>query len=123
MKFTLDNPEHDYTFGNYGNGMLQVNGQAHHESLIIFPDSLQTGWPVSSIEDLSVEHLAPLINRKPDVALLGTGEKQVFPSLDLRRALAQQGIQLDVMDSGAACRTYNLLVAEGRHVGAAVICF
>ncbi len=123
MKFTQETTDGALTFGDYGNGLLKVNGQEHHSGLIIFPDHLHEPWPVVSVEELTLDHLKPLIEQKPDVALLGSGATQQFPSIQLRRELAQLGFQLDVMDTGAACRTYNLLVSEGRHVGAAIICY
>ncbi len=123
MKFTQETTDGALTFGDYGNGQLKVNGQTHNTGLIIFPDHLHQPWPVTSVESLTIDQLQPLLDRKPDVALLGSGATQQFPSTRLRRELAQLGLQLDVMDTGAACRTYNLLVSEGRHVGAAIICF
>jgi len=123
MKFTQESTDGALTFGDYGNGQLKVNGQLHHAGLIIFPDHLHQPWPVTSVDELTIAHLQPLLERKPDVALLGSGAQQQFPTMHLRRELAQLGVQLDVMDTGAACRTYNLLVSEGRHVGAAIICY
>jgi len=123
MKFTLDNPSADYVFGNYGDGKLKVNQSSYDASLIIFPDKLHTDWPVTSVDDLEVHHFEEIITRHPDIVLLGTGRQQKFPSVELRRSLVQAQLNLEVMDTAAACRTYNLLVAEGRDVAAAVIVF
>ena len=123
MKFTLDNPTADYVFGNYGDGKLKVNQSEYTTSLIIFPDKLYTDWPVASVDDLEVPHFEQIITRNPDIVLLGTGLQQKFPSVELRRSLVQAQLNLEVMDTAAACRTYNLLVAEGRDVAAAVIIF
>lgn len=120
MKFTLDEPKGDYVFSNYGIGLLAVNDQPHHNSLIIFPDTL-LDWDVQSVANLEIEHFQIFIDRKPDIVILGTGARQEFPSTTLRRGLLNLQIQLDVMDTAAACRTYNLLVSEDRNVGAAVI--
>lgn len=122
MKFTLENPQADYVFSNYGNGALTVNEQPHEGSLLIFPDTL-TDWPVVSVKDLTIRDFELFIDRRPDIIILGTGATQQFPSIDLRRELAALQIQLDVMDTAAACRTYNLLVSEDRNVGAAVMVF
>lgn len=122
MKFTLENPQADYVFNNYGSGILTVNDQPYERSLLIFPNAL-TEWPVTSIPELELDHFAAFIDRRPDIIILGTGQTQQFPSIDLRRELAGQQIQLDVMDTAAACRTYNLLVSEDRNVGAAVLVF
>jgi len=123
MKFTLDNPSADYVFGNYGDGKLKVNQTDYDSSLIIFPDMLHTDWPVSSVNDLEVQHFEEIITRNPDIVILGTGQQQIFPSVVLRRSLVQAQLNLEIMDTAAACRTYNLLVAEGRDVAAAVIIF
>lgn len=123
MKFTLDNPSADYVFGDYGDGRLKVNETPYDSSLVIFPDALHTDWPVTSVDDLEVRHFEEIIARSPDIVLLGTGSLQKFPTVDLRRSLVQAKLNLEVMDTAAACRTYNLLVAEGRDVAAAVIIF
>lgn len=123
MKFTLDNPSADYVFGDYGDGKLKVNETPYDSSLVIFPDALHTDWPVTSVDDLEVRHFEEIIARSPDIVLLGTGSLQKFPTVDLRRSLVQAKLNLEVMDTAAACRTYNLLVAEGRDVAAAVIIF
>ncbi len=123
MKFTLDNPAADYVFGHYGDGRLKVNQTDYDASLIIFPDTLITDWPVNNLDDMSISHFDEIISRNPDIVLLGTGVKQRFPSVEFRRNLVQAGLNLEIMDSAAACRTYNLLVSEGRDVAAAVIIY
>jgi len=99
MKFTLDNPTADYVFGNYGDGKLKVNQTDYDTSLIIFPDMLHTDWPVTSVDDLSVEHFEEIITRNPDIVLLGTGQQQEFPSVELRRSLVQARLNLEIMES------------------------
>ncbi len=121
MKFTLDNPDGEYVFSDYGDGYLTINENRHEQSLIVFPDEIHTQWPVESVGTLEISHFDLLIERKPDVVILGTGVKQVFPQINLRRELINHKLQLEVMDTSAACRTYNLLVSEGRNVAAAVI--
>lgn len=123
MKFTLDTPNADYVFGHYGDGKLKVNDADYDSSLIIFPDTLHTQWPVNSIHELEVAHFDEIVARNPDIVLLGTGIKQRFPPTELRRSLVAAGLNLEIMDTAAACRTYNLLVAEGRDVAAAVIIY
>ena len=119
MKITLDNPQGEYVFSNYGEGFLTVNDQKLAESVLIFPDQLEP-WPVSSIDALTTAHFERFIERRPDVIIFGTGASQQFPGIELRRELLRQKIQLDVMNTPAACRTYNLLVSEDRDVGAAI---
>lgn len=122
MKFTLENPQAGYVFNNYGNGVLMVNEEPYETNLLIFPDSLAE-WTPKSVQDLKIGDFDIFIDRRPDIVILGTGANQQFPSVDLRRELAKAQIQLDVMDTAAACRTYNLLVSEDRNVGAAVMVF
>ena len=119
MKITLDKPQGEYVFSNYGEGFLSVNDQKLTSHLLIFPDRLDE-WPAPAIEELTAEHFSVFAERKPDVIIFGTGARQQFPGVDVRRELVRLGIQLDVMDTPAACRTYNLLVSEDRDVGAAV---
>ena len=120
MKFTLDNPQGEFVFSNYGDGFLTVNDQSHSNSLVIFPDLLET-WEVPGFDQLTADHFDIFIDRKPDVVILGTGASQQFPPVELRRELVRRKIQLDIMDTPAACRTYNLLVSEDRDVGAAIL--
>ena len=120
MKFTLDNPQGEFVFSNYGDGFLTVNDQSHNNSLVIFPDLLEA-WPVSDFDQLTADHFTIFTERNPDVVILGTGSSQRFPPVELRRELARRKIQLDIMDTPAACRTYNLLVSEDRDVGAAIL--
>lgn len=77
-------------------------------------------WALEDGEAITLDHLAPLIAGRPDVILLGTGERQSFPSPELGLGLLNRGIGLEVMDTSAACRTYNVLLSEGRSVAAAL---
>lgn len=77
-------------------------------------------WALGDDEAITLDHLAPLIAEQPDVILLGTGERQSFPPHELGMGLLNRGIGLEAMDTGAACRTYNVLLSEGRAVAAAL---
>lgn len=121
MKFTLDSPQGEYVFSDYGKGFLTVNETKHQSSLIVFPDEVQTQWPVEAVASLKISHFEVFIERQPDIVILGTGHTQVFPDIEMRRELVTHRLSLEIMDTAAACRTYNLLVSEGRNVGAAVI--
>ncbi len=119
MKFTLDNPQGEFVFSNYGDGFLTVNDQSHSNNLVIFPEHLEP-WSVATFDQLTADHFDIFVKRNPDVVILGTGVRQQFPPVELRRELVRRKIQLDIMDTPAACRTYNLLVSEDRDVGAAI---
>lgn len=104
----------------YGAGYVAINGQRHERSLVLTPESIEADWPVARIEDLTPELIAALV-RKCDVVLLGTGQRQRFPAPKLLSAFMQARIGVEVMDTAAACRTYNVLMAEGRNPLAALI--
>jgi uncharacterized protein len=108
------------TINAYGDGYVMVNGQRHESSLIVLPDKV-IAWAVEGFDALSRESLAVLKDEKLEIVLLGTGPKQRFPHPGLTASLAQAGIGLEVMDLKAACRTYNVLVAEERRVAAALL--
>ncbi len=105
----------------YGNGGFRFAGMSHRGSLICLPGGIH-GWSATDAELLTEDDLALLlVPPVVPVLLLGTGRRQIFPSPTLRAALAKAGIGLEVMDTGAACRTYNVLLAEQRTVSAALI--
>jgi len=108
------------TITAYGEDYVQVNGQRYQSSLIVLAQKV-LDWPVAGFDRLSEESFALLENEKPDIVLLGTGPKQRFPHPRLIASLAQAGIGVEVMDLKAACRTYNILVAEERKVAAALL--
>ena len=105
----------------YDVGMISVNDDIYRQSLVMTADSILCPWPVSSIQDLNPETLGPIFESKPTVVLLGTGECQMFPDAKIFALFGEQGIGLEVMDNGALCRTFNILVAEDRDVTAAII--
>jgi len=111
---------HLNTFTGYGEGYVMVNGERHAASLLVQPERLQP-WPVSAFAALAEAHFAALAALGPEVVLLGTGGRLRFPHPKLSAPLARAGIGLEVMDVQAACRTYNILMAEERRVLAALI--
>jgi uncharacterized protein len=106
----------------YGNGGFRFGGMSHRGSLLCLPSGIW-GWPVASIADLDLETLAPVLVLGGEVTflLLGTGPSLVRPSRDVCEALKEADLWLEVMDTGAAARTYNVLLAEGRAIAAALI--
>ncbi len=105
----------------YDTGTVTVNDAVYRQSLVMTANSIVCPWPVSSLEQLNPETLAPILESKPTVVLLGTGEQQLFPQAQIFALFGEQGIGLEVMDNGALCRTFNILVAEDRDVTAAII--
>jgi uncharacterized protein len=108
----------------YGNGGFRFASMSHRGSLIALPSGMWA-WDAALADDLTLAALARVFDEPRggefQFLLLGTGAVQVFPSVDVRRAFLDAGIGLDVMTTGAACRTYNVLLAEGRPVGAAFL--
>jgi uncharacterized protein len=106
----------------YGNGGFRFAEMSHRGSIMCLPSGIHA-WPVATPADISTQSLAPALAEKDalGVLLLGTGGTQVFPHADVREAFAAAGVALEAMDTGAACRTYNVLLAEGRPVGAALL--
>jgi uncharacterized protein len=104
----------------YGNGGFRFAGTSHRGSILCLPSGIYAWEPA---EPLDTQSLASALAEKDAmrVLILGTGPRQVFPAPAVRRAFAEAGLALEPMDTGAACRTYNVLLAEGRSVGAALI--
>ena len=105
----------------HGPGWIEVNETRHTRSLIVLPALIATDWQVSEFDALGSEHFEYLAGLAPELVLLGTGPRHRFAHPRLSRALSEAGIGLECMDTAAACRTYNILMSEGRHVAAAII--
>jgi uncharacterized protein len=104
----------------YGDGTFRVTGTVHRGSILIFP-AHTLPWPVTTPAEITLEALAAVTPAEVEILLLGTGTKIVPASAELRRAMRAQRIALEIMDTGAACRTYNVLLSEARRVAAALI--
>lgn len=99
---------------------LFVNGERHASSLILMPDQLRP-WACRDFSAIRVADVQALADLAPALVLLGTGERQRFLPAPILRPLIDAGIGFELMDSAAACRTYNLLASEGRRVLAALL--
>lgn len=105
----------------YGNGGFRFAGMSHKGSLLCLPSGIHA-WEVTAMADLKPEQLGRALAGAPlALLLLGTGSDLTLPSADVREACRSAGVALEIMATGAACRTYNILLAEGRSVGAALI--
>ena len=121
MKLQLEQPAGTNLVRAYGPGQLRIGDRTHTSSVIVTATALIAPWRPASAQDLSPLDFEPLLGLAPEVVLLGTGARQQFPRAELLRILHQQRIGIEVMDTSAACRTYNVLVTEGRNVAAALI--
>jgi uncharacterized protein len=108
-------------FTAYGADHVMINGERHDRSIVVLAGEVRNDWTVAGFDALSEAHFDYFLTIKPDVLLLGTGARQRFAHPRLYRALTDVGIGVECMDTPAACRTYNILVAEGRKVVAAIL--
>lgn len=120
MKLHLTTGEGQFLISGYGAGFVTINRVRYESSVLVTPASVSE-WPVADFDTLMAAHFEPVLALRPEVVILGTGRAIRFPATPLARALAEAGVGLEVMDSGAACRTYNILAAEGRKVVAAIL--
>jgi len=104
----------------YGDDYVAVNGERHASSMVLLPDRI-VDWEPQSFDQLTAEHFSGLAALDVEIVLLGTGPRQRFPHPRLTAALSRAGIGVEVMDLQAACRTFNILVAEERKVAAALL--
>jgi uncharacterized protein len=120
MKLHLSRSADTYQINGHGPDHVLVNGVRHETSLIVLPDEVIGAWG-ARFEGLSALDFDAVLMRAPEIVLLGTGARLRFPSPALYAGLLKARIGVEVMDTAAACRTYNILAAEGRRVAAALI--
>jgi uncharacterized protein len=121
MKFILDDGNSGHTIQNYGTSEITISGNVYRENLIVMPDRLIPQWRPNRFEELNQEDFSQLAALAPEIVVLGTGSRQHFPDQELIRPLVDQQIGLEAMATDAACRTYNILMSEGRRVAAALM--
>ena len=120
MKFTQQRPEGINLIRRYGAGFIAIGENEIRDSCIVGAKAFLP-WTPRSVDELTPEHFLPLFALDPEVVVLSTGARQVFPRAFLRAEFATRKIGLEVMEIGAACRTYNVLVSEDRQVLAAIL--
>jgi uncharacterized protein len=121
MSLTLDENRASYQIRGYQPGEIQINDLIYTNSVIIGPEKLiENGLP-RHMKELNAGHLAILIDLHPTILLIGTGSLLQFPPIELYGDLINHGIGVEIMDTRAACRTYNALTAENRNVMAVLI--
>jgi uncharacterized protein len=135
MQFNQELNRASYTIRSYSAGKISIsvplevlqedsNAPAIEEltaSFIMTPQQLIRNWPPQSAEKINAEHLEIIAELKPEVVLIGTGDTLIFPDMKLTHGLMEQGIGVEVMDTAAACRTYNVLMHEARRVLLALV--
>ncbi len=119
MKFTLEQPQNLLLVQGYGPGYFRIGGTDYTQTVLLMPKQRPTLWSTgATLETWTDADLAPLLTSGCALVLIGSGKRWVMPPAPVLQACTAAGIGLEVMDSGAACRTYNLLVSEGRRVAA-----
>lgn len=105
----------------YGIGAIRIGSTDYQSSILVMPGAPVVAWPPRTCDEIEAAHFELLALRKPQVVVLGTGRQQRFPAPPLLALLARDRIGLEIMDTASACRTYNILAAEGRSVCAALL--
>lgn len=121
MHFAQDDCNSELLIRSYGDGIITIGSQQYARSLILTPDRLVDDWRPQQVAELLREDFTPILELQPEVLVLGTGTTLKFPSPALTARLLQTGTGVEVMDTAAACRTYNILLSEQRHVVAALL--
>jgi uncharacterized protein len=120
MKIEREQVSGRNAFSGYGPGYVEVNKERHGTSVVVSGDRLEA-WPVASIGALTSAEVAPILALSPEIVLIGSGPTFAFPDPAALASLHAARVGVEVMDTPAACRTYNVLLNEGRNVVAALI--
>lgn len=121
MQIRRDLPSGRNVIRAYARGQVTVNQETYRGSLLVTPERIVADWPPQSFPALEPVHFEAIVALEPEIVLIGTGARLRFPPPGRLQPLARAGIGVEVMDTGAACRTYNVLMAEGRRVVAALL--
>ena len=146
MQFNLDNTPDSYTIRSYAPGKALINLPVYMidssndadadadlpaptrisqititRSAIVTPHQLIDDWPPQTLDELDARHIDALAELDPEIVLLGCGERLRWPDPALTAPLLECGIGVEIMDTGAACRTFNILISERRNVAAALL--
>ncbi|MCI0505564.1 MAG: Mth938-like domain-containing protein [Gammaproteobacteria bacterium] len=135
MQFSQEFNRTSYTIRSYSVGRINISAPFNRtleqpempveevltESFIMTPSRLIRNWPPQSVADICADHLETAARLEPEVLIIGTGGTLEFPDMKLTYALMEQGIGVEIMDTAAACRTYNVLMHEGRRVALALV--
>ena len=121
MKLQSDPHSGANTITGYGDGYVEINQTPYAHAVLLSSGGAISQWPVESFDGLVAADFDQMVERKPELILIGTGSRQRFPRPELLKSLISAKIGFEIMDSQAACRTYNILVGEGRQVLLALI--
>ncbi len=120
MKLTDDSRQNILLVCSFSPGELRVGEEIVRASCLLSAARLVTDWRPQSVDDLRAEDFEAILELQPEIVVLGSGSRQRFPDYSLLAHLMSKGVGCEVMDTGAACRTYNVLVSEDRRAVAAL---
>lgn len=120
MKFSEEHDSEQYAITGYDHQSVRINDKRFDQGFILSANHFNPNWQPQVYTDLEVFHLDEVFALQPEVILLGTGTKQTFPPKDIYAALINSKIGFEVMNTQAACRTFNILIADNRNVVAAL---
>lgn len=122
MKIELDSiSDSSNKIDGYSAGQVTITNKVYQSSLLVSPDIIVPDWPPKLFSDLAISHIEQIMTLDPEIVILGTGKYLTFPSELLLQPITGRSIGIEIMDTGAACRSYNFLLGEGRHVVAALL--
>jgi uncharacterized protein len=121
MRFIQDSSSARNFIRSYLAGEIKINEELFRTAVIVAAQTIVPAPEVKDARELGAQHAAPVLALEPELVLLGTGVRQVFPPSEFSARFLRSGIGVEVMDTGAACRTFNVLVAEQRRVAALLL--
>ena len=116
MQLNKDPNQGAYVIRSYADGKLKINAQTYTQSVVLTLAELISDWQPQCLAEITEEHISSLCEYKPEVVLLGTGVSLIFPDQAILAPFYNHNIGVEIMDTAAACRTYNVLTAEDRKV-------
>lgn len=121
MELTLHTSQELLLVRSVSQGSIGIGDSDYSNSLILLPDAMDSCWEISDSTQLTADHAAALLIHEPELVILGTGARLAFPRQEFNYTLMRNGVGCEVMDTRAACRTYNILASEDRRVLGAFI--
>lgn len=121
MQLNLERPDYTYYLRGADGAQALVNDRSLTRSFFLAPDTLVEDWPIRDVRTLTPADLQPLLELAPELVVLGTGARQVFPAAAVLAACLARGIGIEVMDNAAAARTFSVLAGEGRRAVAGFV--
>ena len=121
MKLHLNTEQGSNLITGYRSGEVKINHQSYQQNVIVTPQQISLDWPIKAVTDIQNQHLSALIDFQPEIIIIGCGEQHHIIHPKLTVPLIQANIAIESMTTAAACRTYNILMAEGRKVLAALL--